>query len=647
LLNQKNEALVDYREAIKLREDPDIRANLGDLLHNLGQRNEALTHLYQVLKNDPTHATTHSFLANVLEPSDPETALRHREIALEHAPHDERARVYCKSLAALQSKLGRHADAIRSYRRLIALAPTSPDVNTWKSWIAAHRRALDAEALTRTTRENLLEQQDIPLPHLASDWLRAAGLTLSSHSSAWLVASGSALTAPLPVVLMPEPIINAPALLEAFHSLPPGTRNARQILVLSAAEILSLPARHQLAAFQEQGRRVALLTAPEVREAFLQGNRACSELLGRAFRRIALDVDPFLYKGPVQEHTEFFGRTAEIPALAQILGGGQQVGLYGIHKIGKSSLLEQLRRKLHLAHPEITVVQIELHAAMESGNLYADVLRCLPDHADADLPARIDATSFRRALETYHRRAERRRPGHRVLLILDEYAYLIPRKDGAGGMRGSLEALGLFKAMFQEGWFSLLPCGRTAALSRQASFGADENPFLALVQAHFLGPLTREETDALMETLGVRAGISFTPDALSEVFAATGGHPGFSRDLGSEILRSGKGKIDGARARKAVESMLTSPDRMAVLRAIYEDRLDEDEKAIALELAGGPLPRKELFAGCADIPHRVRIRDAIENLVATTVLVEADGKLDHRYGLLRRVIQRQAEELGL
>jgi hypothetical protein len=61
-----------------------------------------------------------------------------------------------------------------------------------------------------------------------------------------------------------------------------------------------------------------------------------------------------------------------------------------------------------------------------------------------------------------------------------------------------------------------------------------------------------------------------------------------------------------------------------------------------------PCSKKALFPEDAEIDRRRQIRDALANLIDTTVLVEQeDGTIAHRYGLLRRVIQQQAEELGL
>jgi len=95
--------------------------------------------------------------------------------------------------------------------------------------------------------------------------------------------------------------------------------------------------------------------------------------------------------------------------------------------------------------------------------------------------------------------------------------------------------------------------------------------------------------------------------------------------------------------------MLADRYQMAVLLAIYEERMDKDEQAIARVLAlEGARPKKELFPADASIEQKRQIRDAIANMVDTTILVEqADGTLGHRYGLLRRAIQQQAEELGL
>jgi hypothetical protein len=302
-----------------------------------------------------------------------------------------------------------------------------------------------------------------------------------------------------------------------------------------------------------------------------------------------------------------------------------------------------------VSHPEFTVVQIELDGQGSGpGDFYRRVLEKLPGIRDVPAPQAISSTLYRRMLSDYHRSRSKERPSHRILLIVDEYPFLLPDSRGQGGLPGFIEVLGVLKTLHQEGWFSLLPCGRSAALNRQGSWAQGENPFIDLLHPHFLGPLPREELEALMTTLGRRGQLTFEPDALSEVFSETAGHPSLSRALGSQILRQGKGQVDAQRVRFAVEGFLKDRDQTAILRAIYETRMDADEQEIARTLAlSGPQGRTALFPPQTDAGRRRQIRDAIQNLVDTTVLVEqADGRVAHRYGLLRRVVQLEAVELG-
>ena len=77
-------------------------------------------------------------------------------------------------------------------------------------------------------------------------------------------------------------------------------------------------------------------------------------------------------------------------------------------------------------------------------------------------------------------------------------------------------------------------------------------------------------------------------------------------------------------------------------------RMDQDEQEIARTLAlRGPLPRTALFPDTADVGRRRQVQDALQNLIDTTVLIEQpDGRIAHRYGLLQRVVQQEAKELG-
>jgi tetratricopeptide (TPR) repeat protein len=640
-------ALADYERAIELEGLPYQRTNYARLLHELGRKDEALREVRLALEGDPNDAWAHRVLARFLESEEPETALGHCEQAVRYALHDEDLRSYLPRLAVIQEKLGRHAEAIRTLRWMIALEPTSAQVKSWKQRIAALRQRLDAEIRAQSARQRLHEQGELPLPTLVVEWLRAAGLTVEHATSGWVLAKPRDLPS-LPVLLMPEARVTGRGLREAVESVRAHAWQAPKIVVVTAAETLDLEAHHQWAAMQDEV-TLALISALEVRDALLQSDRECRALLDRVLGRSGTLSDPFDYRGVVREPTEFFGRRRDLEDLTARISRGQQVGLYGIHKIGKSSLLEQLRRTLHVGHPEITVLRIELDGhGRGPGDFYHRVLERLPGAPELPSPQSLTSAQFRRRLGEYQQARAKQRPAHRVLLMVDEYPFLIPDTRGESHWPGYLEVLGQLKTLHQEGWFLLLPCGRSAALNRQGSWPEGENPLVGLLHPLFLGPLPREENDALMTTIGLRAHLKFTPEALEAVYAQTAGHPSLSRGLGSQIADAGTGEVTEARVHAAVEKFLRNRDRTTILRAIYEDRMDRDEQQIARTLAiGGARARKDLFPEDADTPRRRQIRDAVENLLDTTVLVQQpDEKIAHRYGLLGRMIQEEARELG-
>ncbi len=645
----KEKALADYHHAVKLTGNPIHTTNLATLLYSMEKKADALKHIKIALEKDPYFSLAHSVYSDWIEKDDPENALKHRELAVRYAPHDEDLRIFCRELSALQEKLGQYAGAIRTLRKMIALDPISTSVISWKKRIADLRQKLDAEERTRSARERLQEKGELPLPTLAFEWLKAIGLKSNSLTSSCFIAEGGAgLPKELPILLMQEPVITASGLRDIITSVPWQAKKSKQIVVITISETLSIDARHQLSALQDEY-RIILLTALEIRDALLQSDSECRLLLDRALNRMAHETNPFQYKGIVREHTEFFGRISEFEKLTNLLAQKQQIGLYGIHKIGKSSLLEQLRRKLHISHPEITILKVELDTSIETeSSFYREVVEKIPSATDNSLLKNITSTSFKQALFNFHKRCQKKHLNHHLLLVIDEYAFLIPDRKGKGGIDGYIKILGVLKSIHQEGWFSILPCGRTATLNRQASFGEQENPFIDLLHPFFLGPLSREETNTLMKTLGRRAKLNFDQESLDIVFDETGGHPTFCRSIGSMILGQGDGKVTKARVMDAIDKVLNDYDKSAIIRAIYHDRLDKDEQEIARILAlKGALTQKELLRTSDDITHRRQILAAIANLIDTSVLIKhSDGKIEHRYGLLYRFIKEEAQELG-
>jgi tetratricopeptide (TPR) repeat protein len=668
------EAERDYRAAIELDESAICRANLADDLFFLGRLEEAETNARRAIDLDNMFATAHSILANILEAAansaSPDLAeqkrieaLAYREAAVQLAMHDEELIRFLRDLAALQETLNRHDEAIRSYERLLDLSPASDEVSAWKQKILSFRRKVAEEHAKHSDYSVIVSDPSFTRQVLVRVWLDMAGNEYHVESSiCWLVRSP-----PGPdtlVVLLSEPILEPHHLKKAVklsRGLSPAAQRAEPLmLVTTTNNPLSGDVQRTLAEIRAK-RPTGVLTVPELRDAVFDGPGACRRLFDDA---LSQQENPFESRGFIKVASRFWGRKTELEASLDMLRQGASFGLYGVHKVGKSSLLWQVRHHLRTLAPEVTPLWLELDASVHTApEFYSRLAHALTSKEPAEPPRNPSpgappsipsALAMRAVLEQFHRDRQRIFAGHRLALILDEYAYLIPDGKRAKGIQGFEEVLGLLKTLVQEGWFLFVPCGRTAALTRQGNLGDVENPFLALFPAKFLAPMPREEHHAMMTGLArEKQRISFSDAALDHLFVESGGHPRFARDLGARLLTHRRGLIEPEDVEWAVSEAAADADESATARAIYENRMSDIEQGVAMAaaLSGQGLAYKDAFPAGAAESELMAIRDAIKNLVDTGILLEEKrgGRrtLSHRIGLLRRTLARRAEDLGM
>jgi tetratricopeptide (TPR) repeat protein len=655
-LGKKQKALEDYEQAIKLESgNPHYLTSLAKLLITLNRKEEAVSHLQAALQLNSQYPNANFELGLLLEKAQPEEALKHFDKAVRFARSSADKIRFLEKLSLIQEKNETYTGAIRSLQKLIDLNPTdATEVKQWKQKIAALRASFDEAETRRSVRERLKENGEIPLPVLVNAILKASGLEAENITSQSLIVekiSKSQLPTPLLILLHDEFQLTGNLIQELIDSLPKKLKKVGNILLISSAEILDPSARIHLAALKAEF-NIALITLVEAQEALLQGDRQCYKLIQSSLYQASKTEETFKYTTPVRERAEFFGRTEEIKNFEQLLIHDRQpVALYGIHKVGKSSLLMQIQRTLGAYYStQVTPIFIEMNASIKDiSELYYQILEKLPLETSLP-PGLITNNYFQRTLSRFQQQKQKEYANHQILLILDEYPYIIPDRNGKGGIKDYLEALSLFKSLIQQsdGWFNLLPCGRTTALSRTAQWEHGENPFIGILKESFLGPLTQSETFELVTTLGAKAERKFSDEALNRVFEIAGGHPFFTRNLGSWVLKIHRSTVVTEDAiEKGANAYLADKGEVALFRAIYEERLDDDERGIVTQLAlsKNSLSTKELLFGRTDRDTIRRLRDAVDNLLDTSILQrDKEGKLSHRYQLLAAVIKQDYEE---
>jgi len=264
--------------------------------------------------------------------------------------------------------------------------------------------------------------------------------------------------------------------------------------------------------------------------------------------------DLFAQNFPVSGR-RFFGRHRSMSELKDSISAGVAAGIFGLRKVGKTSLLKEIERR-----------------ASESGDIvvYIDLLRVPTDISDVrwiywkiafelierlsrvglripssrlggkftdflDIPEEYPvATAFDSELTQALRliRSANVTPRPRVVLMLDEIERVLPNSLGKEGFKGFFDLFGYFRGVAQESDdFVVIVTGANASVAEAAQFAGKDNPVFNFFREIYLPMLQVEETTQMVRTLGRGMGMHFNPQACEFVHQLTGGHPFFSRQF--------------------------------------------------------------------------------------------------------------------
>ena len=266
-----------------------------------------------------------------------------------------------------------------------------------------------------------------------------------------------------------------------------------------------------------------------------------------------MTVDHFNVTKPLTDPSSFFGRDNDIEDALQCLSAGQHLGVFGLRKSGKSSLLNQVERIL--ADRRWAIARVDLNAYVgRPERMSEDLVRRLSESAQR-LGVRVPRlTSTRgnieqRWIEDLEALVSRLSSAEGILLIVDEIDTVLPgRVESAGGdredRRKMLRALVQLRAMVQDVQVRqsvhpvLLSAGVDATLFELPRLAGTDNPLYQFSRVMFLEPLDRDALQQMVRALGKRSGMRFADHRLiNELADEYGGHPLLTRQACSWVHR--------------------------------------------------------------------------------------------------------------
>jgi hypothetical protein len=282
-------------------------------------------------------------------------------------------------------------------------------------------------------------------------------------------------------------------------------------------------------------------------------------------------ADPFQVTGPVVHDMDFFGRGNDAAELLRQLEAGRIRSLFGIRKVGKTSMLNRViklardRGSCRVAMIDCSVSEFcKLHAP-EALRAVAKVAKMAATQGYAhvsDAVKRPDSELvpvFRDLWDQPNQRP--------LVLVFDEIDYITP--DAPTARHWAVEFNEFwreFRALVQEAQrhqltIALLIGGVSSKSFRVEAIDGVENAVLHFVPEEYLSPFARGASDAMIRDLGKRCGIRFSADARNWVASVCGDFPFWIRMACSHVhkaldVESRPIEVDVAMARSLLDEFV-------------------------------------------------------------------------------------------
>lgn len=284
-------------------------------------------------------------------------------------------------------------------------------------------------------------------------------------------------------------------------------------------------------ASNQESRVVVAINAEKLRasvgDAWYVRNRIAEQLFTR---------DLFDFRLPLERDTYFFGRDDLLLDYRDAARRGENRGLFGLRKTGKTSFLFKLSRFLGADGA------IALYYDCKSPSIRQLHWHELLEKVGQDLASRLKRkfktpADHRRYAEVFTNLLEKAAPDQRTLLIFDEIEYISPFANDDPHWRNEYISFWqtIWAAQSVHRKISVLIAGVNPSVVEIDRIGPTQNPLFGIVPYNFLTGLSPEEVRRMLRVLGKRMGLTFGDDAGRYMHARYGGHPLLTRLAASYV----------------------------------------------------------------------------------------------------------------
>lgn len=274
----------------------------------------------------------------------------------------------------------------------------------------------------------------------------------------------------------------------------------------------------------------------------LSGLKDADDEIRHRMSEVLTAVDHYDMTIPVHNPSGFFGRKEEFQQIISSIESGQSVGIFGLRKTGKTSLLNYVAGKRRAAGKPVVVLDISgVNGATDfrvrlleetwkcTGELVKTRLprlRTLNIHGEIKVTPELIDLHWLRDIETLAEAI-----GQRLEVFIDEIDQMHPDRSHLGDDADALLiAMTQLRGMVQKaesGEGMVLTCAGVdpALFERPLLRSGSDNLLYKLVRLLYLAPLSREEMAEMVRDLGRRMGVRVRDhNVIDFLFEEYGGH---------------------------------------------------------------------------------------------------------------------------
>ena len=298
------------------------------------------------------------------------------------------------------------------------------------------------------------------------------------------------------------------------------------------------------------------LSLISIENALLDGD-TCIGLLAQYVKKYLPGANFFDDRNAIGDNLSFFGRLELLQRLGEELKKNQSIGLFGLRKSGKTSILLQLKYLLR-RHP-IVYIDLEFYGgSLWGAEFFNDIIRQLSNliqikeiiddnfsfnssdvkFFQTNRPAKELTTDFSKQFIKLVQLLQEKEYNLPIFCFLDELERVIPSPEDSREKVEEFNAcFGVLRALSQKYRnLSLLitdaypNCNR---INQWTQPGVPTNPVFSFFKEELIAPFLKEDTTTMITDIGKLMLRSFDEKTLSEIHARSGGHPFLARQIAS------------------------------------------------------------------------------------------------------------------